>query len=72
MVYGARRTIVGEVARGVAQSGRAGLGRVVGLARGGPYGAAAMEFLRPNTAHAPTTDRRAPTQYDRGRIRWRR
>lgn len=72
VVYGARRTIVGDAARRATQSGRYYLGKGLGYARGGPYGATAMGLLRPNTAHAPTRDRSRPTEYDRGRIRWRR
>lgn len=71
VAYGARRTAIGEAARRATQSGRSLLGKGLGYARGGPYGAALGSFLRPNTAHGPTRDRPRPTEYDRGRIRWR-
>lgn len=71
VVYGARRTVLGEAARRATDAGRRGAGRVIGWTRGGPYGAAIGEFLRPRTAHAPTTDRPRPTEYDRGRVRYR-
>lgn len=72
VIYGARRTGLGEASRRAMDSGRRYLGTGLRYARGGPYGAALGSFLRPNTAHAPTRDRARPTEYDRGRIRWRR
>jgi hypothetical protein len=72
VVYGARRSGLGEASRRALESDRRYVGTGLRYARGGPIGATLSGLARPNTAHAPTRDRASPTEYDRGRIRWRR